>query len=92
MSQTEQWPSDLEILKETRGIPTKKLAPDPVASQNEKIKKLEKRIDMLDRTVHNLRVIVEQQILNIKKLNKNLKQESHDRVYGNSRRQKTVSQ
>lgn len=88
----ERWPNDLEQLKEINNLkPLTKKEISPITIQDEKIVKLNKRIDKLEEVVYNLRMIVEKQLLNIKKLNKTLNQERQDRAYGNLSRQKIVS-
>jgi len=88
----ERWPSDLEQLKEVKNIPPLKKKDVVVTSiHDDKITKLIKRVDKLEDVVYNLRMIVEKQLLNVKKLNKTLNQERQDRAYGNLSRSKIVS-
>jgi hypothetical protein len=87
-----QWPNDLEQLKEIKAItPLKKKDVIVTSVHDDKITKLSKRVDKLEDVVYNLRVLVEKQLFNIKKLNKPLNQEREDRAYGNLTRQKIVS-
>jgi hypothetical protein len=87
-----QWPNDLEQLKEMKAItPLKKKDVIVTSVHDDKITKLSKRVDKLEDVVYNLRMLVEKQLFNIKKLNKTLNQERQDRAYGNLTRQKIVS-
>jgi len=85
----ENWTKDYDELAKMPAMSYKKKpsTPDKPAAQSD-VNDLNKRLEKLEKMVYNLKMIIDHQVLNVRKLRNTLNQEQSD---GYNYRQKTVS-